>query len=158
MSTIQQYINSVKRIDTIIKRKSEGLTHADSMRQLPFPGNCMNWNIGHILVYRMQYLGVIDGISQPDPAEFAIYGGGSQPLTDSSKAIPLEVLLARIDDASAQVIAALASMPAEKLAEIYDAEQGTTLADRLTFYLLFHESYHAGQLEILHELALAHKL
>ncbi len=157
MSSVTQFINSLKRIDGIIARKTEGLNHADSMRQLPFPGNCMNWNIGHILVYRMQFLGVIDGVSKPDPAEFAIYGGGSAPLTDSSKAIPLDVLLARITDSSAQAIAALEAMPAEKLAEVYDAERGTTVDDRLAFYLLFHESYHAGQLEILHELALAHK-
>jgi len=156
MSTTIQYINSLKRIDSIIKRKTEGLTHEDSMRQLPFPGNCMNWNLGHILVYRMQYLGVI-GVSQPDPAEFAIYGGGSQPLTDSSKAIALDVLLGRLDEASARVIEALESMPGEKLAEVYDAERGTTVDDRLAFYLLFHESYHAGQLELLQELALHHK-
>ena len=56
-----------------------------------------------------------------------------------------------------RVIAALESMPVERLAEIHDAERGTTVEDRLTFYLIFHESYHAGQLEILHELALAHK-
>jgi len=71
--------------------------------------------------------------------------------------MPLDVLLARIDVSSAQVIAALEAMPAEKLTEVYDAERGTTVEDRLAFYLVFHESYHAGQLEILQELALAHK-
>jgi len=155
--SVAQYINSLKRIDGIIDRKTEGLTHEDSMRQLPFPGNGMNWNLGHILVYRMQLLGVIDGASKPDPDEFAIYGGGSQPLTDSAKAMPLDVLLARLTDATGQVIAALEAMPTEKLAEVYDAERGTTVAERLAFYLIFHESYHAGQLEILHELALASK-
>jgi uncharacterized damage-inducible protein DinB len=125
------------------------------MRQLPFPGNCMNWNLGHILVYRMQYLGVIDGSSQPDPAEFAIYGGGSPPLTDSATAISLETLMQRLEAASQMVTAALQTMPAEKLGELFDAEKGTTVDDRLQFYMLFHESYHAGQLEILHELALA---
>jgi uncharacterized damage-inducible protein DinB len=157
MPTLTQYINSVKRIDGIIKRRAEGLTHEDSMRQLPFPGNCLNWNLGHILVYRMQYLGVIDGFSRPDAAEFALYGAGSEPLTDSSKAIPLETLLRRLDAAAEQVISALQTMPVERLAEIYDQKTGATVADRLTFYLIFHESYHAGQLEILQELALAHK-
>ena len=158
MSPVTQFINSLKRIDGVIARKTEGLSHEDSMRQLPVPGNGLNWNLGPLLVDRMQFLGVIDGVSKPDPAESAIYGGGSQPLTDSSKAIPLDVLLARITDASAQVIAALEAMPVEKLTEIYDAERGTTVDDRLSFYLLFHESYHAGQLEILHELALAHNV
>lgn len=155
MTTIAQCISSLQRIDGIIKRKTDGLSHADSMKQLPFPGNCMNWNLGHILVYRMQYLGVIDGVSKPDPAEFAIYGAGSQPLTDSDKAIPLETLLSRLQDASAQITAALQAMPVERLGEIYDAERGITVDDRLSFYIIFHESYHAGQLEILEELARA---
>jgi len=157
MPTPAQYIESLKRIDGIIKRQTAGLDHADSMRQLPFPGNCMNWNLGHILVYRAQYLGVIDGISKPDAAEFAIYGGGSQPLTDSNKAIPLQTLLSRLEDATAQVVAALTAMPVQRLAEVYDQERGTTVDDRLSFYLVFHESYHAGQLELLRELALASK-
>lgn len=104
--------------------------------------------------YCMQYLGVIDGTSKPDPAEFAIYGGGLQPLTDSDKAIPLDVLLQRLDEASALVTAAPQAMPA---GEVFDAEKGTTLNDRLQFYMMVHESLHAGQLEILYELALAGK-
>jgi len=155
MPTQTQYINHIQFIDRLIKGKTEGLSHADSMRQLPFPANCMNWNLGHILVYRMQYLGVIDGSSQPDPDEFAIYGAGSDPLTDSAKAIPLETLLARLDEASATVVAALQAMPAQKLSEIFDAEKGTSVDDRLQFYMIFHESYHGGQLEILQELALS---
>ena len=157
MPTQTQFINHVRFIDRVIKNKTNGLTHSDSMKQLPFPANCMNWNLGHILVYRMQYLGVIDGISKPDPAEFAIYGGGSQPLTDSDKAIPLDVLLQRLDEASVMVTSALEAMPTEKLNEIFDAEKGTTIDDRLQFYCIVHESLHAGQLEILYELALAGK-
>ncbi len=155
MSNSTQYINSVHRIDSIIKRQCAGLTHADSMLQLPFPGNCMNWNLGHILVYRMQYLGLIDGVSKPDPDEFAVYGAGSQPLTESSLAIPLETLLARLDEASTWIVSALEELPSSRLMEVYDAEKGTTIEDRLSFYLIFHESYHAGQLEYLRELALA---
>lgn len=155
MASPNQYIFHVGLIDRILKSKTAGLSHADSMKQLPFPGNCMNWNLGHILVYRMQYLGVIDGISKPDPDEFAIYGAGSEPLTDSSRAIPLETLLARLDEASEMVITALKKMPPEKLTALWDAEQGTTVDDRLQFYIIFHESYHAGQLELLYELAAA---
>ena len=155
MPTITQYVNHVQLIDGIVARKCQGLTHAESMLQLPFPANCLNWNLGHLLVYRMQYLGAIDGVTQPDPAEFALYGGGSAPLTDSAKAIPLETLLARLTEASARVTSALQAMDPARLDAIYDADRGTTVDDRLQFYIIFHESYHAGQLEILHELALA---
>lgn len=155
MSIITQYVNSLKRIDAIVKRQTAGLTHTDSLAQLPFASNCMNWNLGHLLVYRMQYLGLIDGVSQPDPDEFAIYGAGSPPMTDGSRAIPLETLLQRLDAASAQVINALDALPAARLSEIYDQQRGQTVEDRLAFYIILHESYHAGQLELLRELALA---
>ena len=155
MSSTKLFIDSVKRIDNVIKRQTADLNHEDSMAQLPFPGNNMNWNLGHILVYRMRCLGFIDGVSNADPGEFAVYGAGSPPLTDSSQAIPLETLLQRLDDASAQVIAALEAMPTERLAEIIDPERGQTVEDRLAFYLVFHETYHAGQLEPLRELGLA---
>ena len=156
MPTATDYTNHVKLIDRILKGKTEDLTHADSMLQLPFPANCMNWVLGHLLVYRMQILGMIDGVSQPDEAEFALYGNGSEPMTDSAKAIPLETLLTRLDAASAEIVAALEQMPPERLAAVYD-ERGRTVDDRLTFYVMFHESYHAGQLEPLRELALAGK-
>ena len=155
MPTKTQYVNHIQLIDRIIKGKTEGLSHTDSMKQLPFPGNCMNWNLGHILVYRAQYLGVIDGASKPDADEFALYGAGSEPLTDSAKAIPLETLLTRLDDASADLIAAIDAMPDAKFSEILDEERGTTVDDRLQFYMMFHEAYHVGQLEQLYELAQA---
>lgn len=155
MPTPQQYIKQVQLIDRIIKGKSASLSHADSVKQLPFPGNCFNWNVGHILVYRHQYLGVIDGASAPDPDEFAMYGSGSEPLVDDTKAIPLETLIQRLDEASTAVVSALEAMPPARLGELLDADAGTTVDDRLQFYILFHEAYHAGQLEILRELALA---
>lgn len=31
----------------IIDCQLKGLAHADTLRQLPFRGNCMNWVLGH---------------------------------------------------------------------------------------------------------------
>ena len=139
----------------VIKEKTEGLTHADSMLQLPFPGNCMNWILGHLMVYRMQCLGVIDGVSEADEEEFVLYGFGSEPMTDSDKAIPLETLLARLDAISEQITAALEEMPDSRLDELLDEEHGVTVAQRLHFNLVYHEAYHVGQLEPLYEQAIA---
>ena len=150
-------VNSLGTYNDVIKQKTEGLTHADSMLQLPFPGNCMNWILGHLLVHREQALGVIDGESGRDEGEFAKYGFGSEPMTDPDKAIPLETLLSRLDDASDRIIAALEKMPASKLEEILDEERNVTVGQRLHFYLCSHEAYHAGQLEPLYELALANR-
>ena len=149
------YNNILGTSDYVIKEKTEGLTHADSMLQLPFPGNCMNWILGHLMVYRMQCLGLIDGVSEPDEDEVALYGFGSEPMTDSDKAIPLETLLARLENLSEKIAAALEEMPESRLDEILDEERGVTVGQRLHFMLVYHEAYHVGQLEPLYELAIA---
>ena len=149
------YVNILGTSNYVIKQKTEGLTHADSMLQLPFPGNCMNWILGHLMVYRMQCLGVIDGVSEHDEDEFGLYGFGSEPMTDSDKAIPLETLLARLDTLSEQIAAALEKMPESRLDELLDEAHGVTVAQRLHFNLVYHEAYHVGQLEPLYELAMA---
>lgn len=156
MPTASQYIDRIEFSDRIIKMRTEGLTHADTMKQLTFPANCMNWNLGHILVFRDVYLGAIDGISAADPAEYAIYGAGSEPLTDSSKAMPLETLIERLDESSERIKAVLLSLQSDRLNEMYESHSGPQLLDDyLLFYIVVHEALHLGQLEILRELALA---
>jgi uncharacterized damage-inducible protein DinB len=156
MPTASQYIDRIEFSDRIIKMRTEGLTHADTMKQLTFPANCMNWNLGHILVFRDVYLGAIDGISAADPAEYAIYGAGSEPLTDSSKAMPLETLIERLDESSERIKSVLLSLQSDRLNEMYESHSGPQLLDDyLLFYIVVHEALHLGQLEILRELALA---
>ena len=157
MSPINQYIDRFQLHNRIIKGKTDEFTHDDSMCQLPFPGNCMNWNLGHLLVYRIQNLGLIDGHTQVDGTEFSLYGAGSKPLIDSNIAIPLEILLIRLEESSNTIIAELEQMSLARLDEIIDEENGTTVLQRLNFYFLFHEAYHIGQLELLQELVLSHK-
>ena len=156
MPTPAQYIDRIEFADRVLKMKTEGLTHADSMKQLPFPANCLNWNVGHLMVYRDQYLGAIDGTSASDPAEYALYGAGSEPLTDSDKAIPLEILLERLDATSARLRQAFRSMDPEKLNEPFEWWGGQQrLDDYLHFYVVVHEALHLGELVILREQALA---
>ena len=149
------YVNMLGTVNNVIKQKNRGPDPCRQHVAVPIPANCMNWVLGHIMVYRMQYLGVIDGVTEPDEDEFALYGFGSEPLTDPDKAIPLETILARLDDLSDQVVAALEKMPESRLEEMLDEERGVTVDQRLHFYLVFHEAFHVGQLEPLHELALA---
>jgi uncharacterized damage-inducible protein DinB len=155
MLTIADLINQLHTNSRIIKGRIDGLNHEDSLRQLSFPGNCLNWNLGHLMVYRHRILGMIDGVTDADPAEFAIYGAGSEPMTDGSQAIPFAELVERMDSAAAAIEAALAALPPERLGTVIDEAQGTTLGGRLLFYLIYHEAYHTGQMEILRELALA---
>ena len=156
MPTPAQYINRIEFVNRVIKMRIDGLSHEDSMKQLSFPANCMNWNIGHIVVFRDVYLGAIDGVTKPDPAEYAIYGAGSPPLTDSANAVHLDTLIEKLDESTERAKKIFQAMPAEQLDEPYDwFAEPKRLDDYLHFYVVVHEAIHLGQLEILRELALA---
>ena len=155
MSAIDGFIKTLNFHDMVLKTKTEGVTQEQSLRQLPFPSNCMNWNLGHLLVYREQYLGVLDGVSKPNEDEFAIYGAGSEPLTDGKNALDISDILARLFAISPKIEAALKSTSAERYAEMHNEARGMTVNDHIRFYLQFHEAFHLGQVEILQELAKA---
>lgn len=48
---------SLERNQGLIVKATESLTHAESVLQLPFASNCMNWVLGHMAVYRDTLLG-----------------------------------------------------------------------------------------------------
>ena len=107
------------------------------------------------MVYRAQCLGLIDGVSQHDEDEFALYGYGSEPMTDSGKAIPLETLLARLDKLSEQIAAALEEMPESPLGRAAGRRARRHSRSAPALQPGLHEAYHVGQLEPLYEMATA---
>ena len=48
MITPQQLAEAFGRNANIVKMQAQGLSHADSLRQPPFRGNCLNWILGHL--------------------------------------------------------------------------------------------------------------
>lgn len=138
---------------TIVGWQTDGLTHADSMKQLPFQGNCMNWVVGHMAAYRDIILDLLGEASvMGDDGER--YQTDSDPLKgDDAAVLPLETLLERLDQSQQRLAAALGRMDEADMArEITVWERKTTVGQRL-FFMYFHESYHVGQTELLRQLA-----
>ncbi|MFK7802734.1 MAG: hypothetical protein AB8G95_13950 [Anaerolineae bacterium] len=152
---VNGFIKSLEYHDRVLKMKTAGVTHKQSLLQLPIAANCMNWNLGHILVYREEYLGVLDGVTEPDKAEFAVYGYGSPLMTDGKGALQMELILKRIFALSPKIKAALKATSAERFAEMHNEERDLTVEDNTRVYLQYHEAFHLGQVEILQELAKA---
>ncbi len=129
------------------------LTHEDSLRQLPFRGNCLNWVLGHIAVHRDK---VLETLGEPPVmgADGARYTRESDALTaDEPGVLPLEELLDRLDRAQERIAAALGRMDDAALSrELTFGDRTMTVAQR-AFFLYFHESYHVGQTELLRQLA-----
>ncbi len=145
---IQQYQRDI----WVIEQQVNGLSHQDSLLQLPFRSNCFNWVLGHIVVHRDKALQALGANPIFNNNQTQIYDRGSDPILDQVSAVPLEILLKALKDSQKTLLAELADMPDKHLAALWDQENEISIGERLIF-LQWHEAYHIGQLEILRQLA-----
>lgn len=152
MTDPQKLIPLFQRTHWIIKEQTKGLTHADALLQLPFRANTMNWILGHLMNNRNKVLAVLGEPPALDETLAARYERDSEPVTTTEDALPLETLLAAIDESQGRIVAALGKTTANALAVIYNEKRQISVGDRLEF-IHWHETYHVGQLELLRQLA-----
>lgn len=152
MTDPQKLIPLFERTYWIIEQQTKGLSHTDSLRQLPFRANTMNWVLGHVLHGRNR---ILLQLGQPPALDETLtnrYERDSEPMTDTEEALPLETLLAAIADSQERIVAALKETGKADMAVIYNEKRQTTVGDWIEFQH-WHETYHVGQLEILRQLA-----
>jgi uncharacterized damage-inducible protein DinB len=154
MITTEDLVAGLGRNLNIIKAQTEGLSHADSLIQLPFRGNCLNWVLGHIVGNRdgiLQYLGEQPTLSE---TQMTRYGYGSEPVVGEEEGIvEMAPLLAALESAQEVIAARLSALTEDDLAAEVESFLGTTTLAQLLFFLYWHESYHVGQTEQLRQLA-----
>lgn len=151
--TSESLVRSFKLTYRIIKMQADGLTTADSLLQLPFRGNCLNWVLGHIVEGRNRVLTVLDEQPIWDEANTSRYERGAEPITSQEQALPLEQLLSDLDLTQDRITDALELTAPERLAEIVSADKKeTTIGETIAFWH-WHETYHTGQLELLRQFA-----
>ncbi len=151
--TADTLIHSFSTTYRIITMQTERLTHADSLLQLPFRGNCLNWVLGHIIVGRNRVLKLLGEAPVWEESEAARYDTGSEPITSDEQALPFEKLLRDLDESQQQITDALGRLPPESLAEAVDTGRGEAPLGKTVAGLHWHETYHTGQLELLRQLA-----
>ena len=137
----------------IIGMQTRGLTHADSLMQLPFRGNCLNWVVGHIVVGRNRALALVSERPIWEPADLACYETGSEPITRADQALALERLLHDLDRSQQRLVAALEALGPESLAQMVAFQGDEVPLGQALAGLHWHETYHTGQLELLRQLA-----
>ena len=152
MITVAQLTAAFDRNVALLMQQADGLSHADSLRQPPFRGNCLNWVLGHLAENRDAILQALDA----EPvlgAAASRYARESDPITgDGPGVLPLEELLAILTRSQEALATALARTTEEDLAkEIRRGQRTITLSERI-FFLYFHETYHVGQAELLRQL------
>lgn len=131
----------------VLHMQVKGLSHQDSLLTPPFRANCLNWVLGHIVVYRGRALALLDVEPVWDDHQAAPYSRESEPLQPQD-ALPLEQIIAALDLTQERLAAALADLTPESLERVIDDR---SLAQRLTFSY-WHEAYHTGQTELLRQL------
>src|SRR3954454_10171569 len=152
--TAQQLAEAFARNVRVIKMQVNGLTHADSLLQPQVRGNCLNWVLGHIAIHRDLILEALgEEKLLPETAD-ARYGSGSEPiLGDGEGVLPLETLLAALDQGQERIAAILGQGDVAVLTrEIPFGERSVSVVQH-AFFLYFHDTYHVGQTEFLRQLA-----
>ena len=154
MITTKDLISALERNLDIIKSQTQGLSHADSVLQLPFRSNCLNWTLGHIATSRCNMLQALGEKSILSEAQHKRYGYGSEPVcADGEDILKLEQLLTVLEQSQKALTACLQTIGAEELAREVQSFLGTTTLGQLVFFLYWHETYHTGQTEALRQLA-----
>ncbi len=153
MITPVQLAGAFERNLAIAQMQAKGLTHEDSLRQLPFRGNCLNWVLGHMLVSRNDILGWL-GQELAGGLRADRYRRESDPVTGQAEDIlPLDELLALLATSQERLTAAMAQLTEADLnREVMLGGRSSPLRNRL-FFLYFHDTYHVGQTELLRQLA-----
>ena len=127
----------------------DGISHAESVLQLPFEHNCMNWILGHIVTNRSHVLETVGAAHEWQKEVRELYHQDTQPVTQESESVQFETLIAYLDESVELLKSALEDVSEEWLEENHSNYRGekTRYAHVTSFH--WHESFHLGQLEIL---------
>lgn len=147
-----------ERDASYVRNLLDGLTHADSLVQPPVAGNCINWILGHIVCYRNYALAVCALPPAIEEATAQRYARDSAPVTGAATDVAhFAMLLAAYEQSHRALCAYLDQTTPEALQETVSAAGFTMPRGDLLTSFMRHESYHAGQFELLREWVLAQR-
>jgi hypothetical protein len=140
----------------VIQRQIKDITHEQSLIQPPFRGNCMNWVLGHLVMSRQRILIMTNQPTFWTQEQCNRYERGSEPIVDESEGLPFEKIVADLATSQQRIQAWLENAKPEDLdVEIIPHNipaDAAPIWDWMEF-LLWHEAYHLGNLELLRQLA-----
>jgi len=127
----------------------DGISNEESVLQLPFEHNCMNWILGHIVTNRSHVLETVGASHAWQDEVRALYHQDTQPVTQETPSIKFEKLIVNLDESVEILEGALENVSEAWLEENHSNYRGekTRYAHLTSFH--WHESFHLGQLEIL---------
>jgi uncharacterized damage-inducible protein DinB len=153
MITPQQMADAYGRNAAIVKMQTKDMTQAESLIQLPFRANCMNWIVGHLVTNRNT---IMDMLGEEPALEASLaerYTRESAPVSaEDAGVLPLETLVGALERSQGRLAAALGALSLEDMErEVVGPGGRKTRLGSALFFFFFHDSYHTGQTEILRQ-------
>lgn len=140
-----------------LNRNLDGVTNEESLLTPQPAGNCINWVLGHVVSARNLILTLAGGTPVQIGDAAARYRRGSAPIHDGDNVLDLGTLRGLLADSQQQLIPALAVISEETLAlpvpEAMRRPPLTGSVGEALARMVFHESYHNGQIGLLRRLA-----
>ena len=124
-------------------------THAESVLQLPFAHNCLNWILGHVVANRSHVLEAVGIDHEWQDSIRKRYHQDTPPVKTSEDGWPLTQLMAHLDE-SVQFLSGLDEAVDETfMSELFANYRGEKGRFEHAQSFHWHETFHIGQLEIL---------
>lgn len=132
----------------------EGVTHEESLLELPFETSSLNWVLGHVVNNRSHVLEVAGVPHEWRDEVRELYHTGTPSTKPGDDAIHIEALLEYLDTSTGLIRTALEKVSHEWLAEHFRNYRGDKTRDVHLSGFHWHEGFHIGQLEMLRDFVL----
>jgi uncharacterized damage-inducible protein DinB len=155
-SDIEVFRHQVRMIRKVIGANIDGVSHEESLVQPQPAGNCINWVFGHLVDVYDRALPLLGQESLMTAEQRARYARGAPALDDPAEAMEMDALRASWETIADRIDAGLAGLPAERMddpAPFSPSGSATETVRSLISTILFHQTYHAGQLGVLRRIA-----
>ena len=154
MITPADLVKAFERNTRIIEMQAEGLSHEDSLIQTEYNINCLNWVVGHMVQYRDEMFGFLGHERLLSPEASDRYARESYPIIeDGPDVLKLDELIVLAQRSQERIPDVLGSMTTEQFAEERTSGERTVAVGSSIFFNYFHDTYHAGQTELLRQVA-----
>jgi len=152
---VESVIQDYELHNRLIHRFTESISHEESVLQLPFEHNCMNWILGHIVTNRSHVLETV-GASHPWQEEVrALYHQDTPPVTSESPSLQFENLIVYLDESVELLEVALENVGEDFFEKMHNNYRGEKTRYTHVSSFHWHEAFHVGQLEILRSLVMS---
>jgi uncharacterized damage-inducible protein DinB len=141
----------------LVHRLVDGLSQEETLIQLPFEVNCLNWVLGHIVTNRSHALEVVSAEHAWQEDVCKLYATGTENIKPDGESMQVNVLLKHLDESVELLKAALENVSEEYLSANFTNYRGEKTREAHLSGFHWHETYHIGQLEIFKALAISQR-